>query len=192
MMPTLFIIAGCNGAGKTTAARTLLPDVLGVKEFVNADAIAAGLSPFNVESVAIQAGKLMLERIDFLLKEQKDFAIETTLSSKTYVNLVKQAQSLDFEVFLIYFWLENADLAIQRVKDRVKNGGHSIPEDVIKRRYARGIENLVKLFLPIVDEWLLVNNAVEPPQRIAENLRKDDIIIYEEPIFEKILNYGNV
>lgn len=184
-MHTLYIIAGCNGAGKTTASKTLLPDVLNCREFVNADAIAAGLSPFNPESVAIQAGKLMLERIDFLLNQKSTFAIETTLSTKSYVGLAKKAQTLGYEVVLVYFWLNSVELAIQRVADRVSKGGHSIPEDVIRRRYKRGIENLKNLFLPVVDECLIFDNTTEKPISIAHKIKGEEIIIVNQDLFIK-------
>ena len=131
----LYIISGCNGAGKTTASYTVLPDVLQCKEFVNADEIARGLSPFNPSSMAIEAGRLMLQRIDELLKNQESFSIETTLATRSYIRLVTNAQKQGYKVSLIYFWLNSPQLAVSRVKQRVSNGGHDIPEDVIYRRY---------------------------------------------------------
>lgn len=186
-MQTLYIIAGCNGAGKTTASKTLLPDVLNCREFVNADAIAAGLSPFNPESVAMQAGKLMLERIDFLLNQKSTFAIETTLSTKSYVGLAKKAQTLGYEVVLVYFWLNSVELAIQRVADRVSKGGHSIPEDVIRRRYKRGIENLKNLFLPVVDKCFIFDNSNIPPHLIAKKNFEEQIVVLNQTIFDQII-----
>src|SRR6202012_6122086 len=145
-MPNFYIIAGCNGAGKTTASYTILPEMLNCKEFVNADSIAAGLSPFNPESVAIEAGRIMLTRINELLDRGEDFAIETTLATKSYVSLIKKAQEADYSVKLVYFWLRSPQEAKDRVESRVRNGGHSIPEDVITRRYYRGLTNLFKLY----------------------------------------------
>lgn len=145
-MPNLYIISGCNGAGKTTASFTVLPEMLNCREFVNADEIARGISPFNIESVAIQAGKIMLNRIDELLKQGIDFAIETTLTTKSYLNTIKRAKEAGYKISLLYFWLNDVELAIERVKTRVAEGGHHIPEDVIRRRYFKGIENL-KLFI---------------------------------------------
>ncbi len=133
----LYIISGCNGAGKTTASYTVLPNVLQCKEFVNADEIARGLSPFNPSSMAIEAGRLMLQRIDELLKNQESFSIETTLATRSYIRLVTNAQKQGYKVSLIYFWLNSPQLAVSRVKQRVSNGGHDIPEDVIYRRYQR-------------------------------------------------------
>jgi len=143
-MPTIFVIAGCNGAGKTTLCKTLLPDVLEVKEFVNADEIARGLSPFNPEGAAFSAGRIMLKRIQELAKEKTDFAIETTLSSKTYQSIFKQLRSKGYEIVLIFVYLESVQDAMKRVATRVKERGHNIPGEVIKRRYGRGLMNLKK------------------------------------------------
>ena len=132
-MPNLYIIAGCNGAGKTTASFTILPEMLNCKEFVNADSIAAGLSPFNPESVAIEAGRLMLLRIHELMKTGVDFAFETTLATRSYVSLVKAAQQAGYKVKLLFIWLDSSLTAIQRVADRVAEGGHNIPKDIIER-----------------------------------------------------------
>lgn len=142
MVKHLYIIAGCNGAGKTTASNTILPKSLLVKEFVNADEIAKGLSPFNPEGVAIEAGRLMLKRIEELLNAEESFSIETTLATKSYVNLVKRAHEKGYVVHVLFFWLDSVELAKMRVADRVANGGHNIPTDVIERRYYLGIRNL--------------------------------------------------
>jgi predicted ABC-type ATPase len=165
--PHLYIIAGCNGAGKTTASETILPEILQCKEFVNADNIARGLSPFNVESVAFESGRIMLTRINELLHSKTDFAFETTLSSRTYVSLVKQAKMLGYNVTLLFVWLENIQIAYDRVALRVKKGGHNIPLVVIERRYQRGLNNFFNLYIPIVDSWLLVNNSNDRLERIA-------------------------
>jgi predicted ABC-type ATPase len=153
-LPNLYIIAGCNGSGKTTASFTILPGLLNCKEFVNADSIAAGLSPFNPESVAIEAGKIMLTRINELLKAGVDFAFETTLATRSYLSLIKEAHALGYEVTLLFIWLDSPKAALQRVARRVAKGGHNIPKDVIERRYYRGISNLITLFIPVVDTWM--------------------------------------
>lgn len=159
MKPKLYIIAGCNGAGKTTASMTILPEVLNCREFVNADEIAKGLSPFNPEEMAVQAGRLMLRRIDALLCAKKSFAIETTLATRSYGKLVKRAKGMGYEVFLLFFWLPSPDVAIERVAARVAAGGHNIPTDVIVRRYWLGLQNLFNIFAPIVDNWSLYDNS---------------------------------
>lgn len=157
--PSLYIIAGCNGAGKTTASMTVLPEVLNCREFVNADEIAKGLSPFHPEEVAIEAGKLMLQRIDYLLKMRATFAIETTLATKSYRNLVARAKQSGYRVVLLFFWLKTPEMAEERVATRVASGGHDIPKDTIHRRYWAGLRNLFKIFVPIVDLWSLYDNS---------------------------------
>ena len=184
-MKTLYIISGCNGAGKTTASITILPEILNCKEFVNADEIARGLSPFNPESVAIQAGKLMLQRIEYLINGDESFSIETTLSTKSYASLVKRAHENGFNVQLLYFWLPTPEHAIARVAQRVKEGGHNIPKDVISRRYFAGLKNLFEIYIPIVDYLILVDNSKNPREIIAE-----DGIVKNQLSFNKIKNYG--
>jgi predicted ABC-type ATPase len=165
-MPNLYIIAGCNGAGKTTAANTLLPEMLNCREFVNADAIAAGISPFNVEGVAIEAGRIMLNRIEFLLNSREDFAIETTLATKSYVSLVKKAQATGYKVSLIFIWLNTPEHSIQRVASRVSKGGHNIPNEVIKRRFERGRHNLHHIYIPICDFYTIITTDNGLPEQV--------------------------
>lgn len=166
--PNLYIIAGPNGAGKTTASYTLLPEMLGCVNFVNADEIARGLSPFSPDTVDVQAARIMLYRIDELLSQKADFGIETTLATRSYVQLVKRAQVLGYKVHLLFFCLETPEQAIQRVAQRVSNGGHGIPEDVIRRRFKRGIDNLVHLYLPICDSVTIWDNTKGEAQLIAK------------------------
>lgn len=179
--PSLYIIAGCNGAGKTTASMSVLPEVLNCREFVNADEIAKGLSPFQPEEVAIEAGKLMLERIDYLLNKRATFAIETTLATKSYKKLVERAKSLGYQVVLLFFWLSSPEMAEMRVAQRVASGGHNIPKDVIHRRYWAGLSNLFEIFVPIVDLWSLYDNTKElspiAERNIIINSRQLDQII---------------
>ncbi len=158
-MPNLYIIAGCNGAGKTTASYTVLPEMLNCKEFVNADSIAAGLSPFKPESVAFEAGRIMLHRIHQLIEEKTDFGFETTLAAKSYISLIKTARESGYEISLLYFWLSSPEFAIFRVAKRVRKGGHNIPKDIIERRYYRGISNLFKLYIPSCDNWMVIDNT---------------------------------
>lgn len=144
-MKKLYVIAGCNGAGKTTASYTILPEILNCDEFVNADEIAKGLSPFRPEKAGIQAGRLMLQRIKSLIENGQDFAFETTLATRSYKNLVSDAQADGYFVTLIFFYLNSQDLAVKRVETRVKEGGHDIPEKVIRRRYENGLNNFFDL-----------------------------------------------
>lgn len=167
MSKNLYIIGGCNGAGKTTASYTVLPDILQCKEFVNADEIAKGLSPFNPESVAFEAGRIMLARINELLNRDETFSIETTLATKSYFNLVRKARQKGYHVHLIFFWLETPDLAVLRVAERVSKGGHNIPSDVIRRRYVNGIRNLFGIFMKEVDSWMIYDNSRNPRTLVA-------------------------
>lgn len=186
----LYIISGCNGAGKTTASYTVLPEILKVEEFVNADEIARGLSPFNPDSMAIEAGRLMLKRIDELILKGKSFAIETTLATRSYAKLVERAHNLNYTVNLVYFWLNSPQLAKERVASRVRDGGHNIPAAVIERRYCLGILNLLEIFLPIVDEWTIVDNSNMQQVVIAEQNKNGKAIVYDETLFSKIKQYG--
>lgn len=183
-MHNLYIISGCNGAGKTTASFTVLPEMLNCREFVNADEIARGISPFKPESVAIQAGKIMLSRIEELLLQRVDFAIETTLTTKSYLNTIKKAKALGYQVTLLFFWLNDVELAIERVKMRVLEGGHNIPEEVIRRRYAKGMQNLPQ-FIGHSDFWFVLNNSYEELRFIAEG-NKSEITIFEKEIWKKL------
>jgi len=172
-MKKLYVIAGCNGAGKTTASYSVLPELLGCEQFVNADEIAKGLSPFNPEKAAIQAGRIMLDRIKSLINNNETFAFETTLSTKSHANIIKTAQASGYEVSLLFFWLNHEDLAKKRVEIRVKEGGHNIPPDVISRRYKRGLWNFFCIFIDIVDDWMFVNNSGMDYEIIAEGAKSD-------------------
>lgn len=186
-MPDLYVISGCNGAGKTTASYTVLPDMLNCREFVNADEIAKGLSPFQPEKVAIEAGRIMLNRMKDLRTLNSDFAFETTLATKFYRQFIREAQLKGYFVTLLFFWLNSPDLAIERVKSRVISGGHDIPIETIKRRYDSGIRNLSKLYLPISDYWMIIDNSITPYQVIAEGFRDNNIEIYNQDIYNKIV-----
>ena len=186
--PNLYIIAGPNGAGKTTAAYNLLPEVLHCPNFVNADEIARGLSPFAPELVPLQAGRIMLQRIDELLPQKVDFAIETTLATRSYVHLVRRAQALGYKVHLIFFYLENEEQARARVAQRVSNGGHGIPEVDIRRRFTRGIYNLIHLYMPICDSVLVYNNMKTPAQLVARKKNQaEDVNVVEYEMWNQLI-----
>ncbi|MDT8412415.1 MAG: zeta toxin family protein [Vicingaceae bacterium] len=184
-MKNLYIISGCNGAGKTTASYTILPEMLNCNEFVNADEIAKGLSPFNSTSVAIQSGRLMLKRIDQLIAAEKDFAFETTLATRSYVNTVRKAKENGYFITILYFWLNSPELAIERVKQRVYEGGHDIPNNVIRRRYHLGIKNMFTLYIPIADYWMLIDNSKTPFSIIAEK-ENNKIKLIDKPIWNHL------
>ncbi len=185
----LYIIAGCNGAGKTTASFTILPEILECKEFVNADEIAKGLSPFQPEKVSFEAGRIMLNRIEELFEQNENFAFETTLATKTYKQKILQAQKNGYNTTLLFFWLKNTDLAKERVKIRVQEGGHNIPEDVIERRYLNGITNLFEIYLPIMDQVLIFDNSEGKHDLIAEKNLEDEINILNQEKFNELKNY---
>ncbi len=192
VMKKLYVIAGCNGAGKTTASYTILPEILDCKEFVNADEIARGLSPFQPEKVGIEAGKMMLNRIERLLESGENFAFETTLSARSYIKFLKRAKQHNYQITCLFFWLASEELAISRVETRVKEGGHHIPEYIIRRRYKRGLRNFFNIFLPIFDNWLFVNNSGDTYEIIAEGLLKEESINNVEKWEElKIKYHGN-
>lgn len=181
-MPNLYIIAGCNGAGKTTASFNVLPHTLNCMEFVNADGIAKGISPFAPESVAIQAGKLMLERIETLLSEGVSFAVETTLATRSYKSLVRRVHDKGYKVHLLFFWLESPEVASSRVEKRVAEGGHGIPTETIHRRYYSGLRNLFEIFVPIVDYWALFDN------NLRTEMIADSNSIIDHNLYSKIKN----
>ena len=169
--PNLYMVAGPNGTGKTTSAMKLLPNNLSIYEFVNADEIARGLNPLNRDGQAIPAGRLMLERIDDLIKTKKNFAFETTGSSKIFAEKLKHAKAEGYFVGLVYLWLPSADMAKERVRLRTIQGGHNIPVEIIERRYNRGLSNLINLYIPIVDHVVVFDSTMpltEVPEIIAE------------------------
>ena len=185
-MPNLYVIAGCNGAGKTTASYTILPEMLNCQEFINADEIAKGLSPFDPDRATIEAGRIMLTKVKKNLKDTIDFAFETTLSTKSYRNIIRQSKSLGYKVTLLYFWLESVDLAIERVRTRVSEGGHDIPNNVIRQRYYSGIKNLFEIYIPICDYWLIMDNSEIDSQIICEGMQDTWLDIKNSITFERI------
>ena len=181
-MPNLYIIAGCNGAGKTTASMTVLPEILNCYEFVNADEIARGLSPFQPEKVAIEAGRIMLNRIKHLVETREDFAFETTLATKSYVSFIQKAKEQGYKVTLVFVYLNSIELAKQRVKDRVSKGGHHIEAEVIERRYHAGLKNFLHLYMPVCDLWMLIDNS-------SENFELTEITSGELNEIKSVTNY---
>ena len=185
-MPRLYIISGCNGAGKTTASYTMLPEMLECSEFVNSDEFAKGLSPFKPERASIQASRYMITKIRYLLKKQKDFAVETTLATRTLLKTVRMAQNAGYTVTLLYFWLNSPELAIDRVRARVEAGGHDIPEETIRRRYQVGIDYFFHYYSPICERWILADNSQIPFRVIAEGSKTDILTVKDEGTFAKI------
>jgi predicted ABC-type ATPase len=183
----VIMLGGPNGAGKTTTAARLLPRVLSIREFVNADEIARGLSPFNPEGSALAAGRVMVERLDALAKSGQSFAFETTCSGRSHVRFLRTCRDLGFRLSFMFFWLPSADLAIERVARRVRQGGHHIPDDVVGRRYLAGLYNMRHLYLPMADVGLVVDNSDEGGGTIAEHRLGTPLIVRDKVRWQQIV-----
>jgi len=190
-MPKLYIISGCNGSGKTTASYTMLPELLDCWEFVNSDEFAKGLSPFNPAAASVAAGRLMLKKIYYLFEKKADFCIETTLATRSLIKMVHEAKRQGYKVTLLYFWLPSPEMAIKRIEDRVKAGGHYIPENVVRRRYKMGISYLFDYYIPLVDRWMLADNSLKEYSLIAEG-NKVETIVVDQIKYQYILEYSQM
>ena len=184
-MPRLIILSGCNGAGKTTASYTMLPEILDVSEFVNSDEFAKSLSPFDPSTASITASRYMLRRIQYLLDQGADFSIETTLATRSLVNTIRQAKEKGYSITLLYLWVQSPEIAIKRVRDRVEHGGHNIPDDVLRRRYQYGLSYLFNTYMPISDRWVIADNTISPFVVIAEG-GKGRLVIKDQVKFDRI------
>ena len=186
-MPALILLAGPNGAGKTTASEDLLRDELSVDEFVNADIIAQGLSAFRPEHAAMQAGRVMLERLRHLTEQRANVAFESTLASRSFAPWIRELIQSGYEFHLFYFWLPSPDLAVERVKRRVRLGGHDVPEATIRRRYDAGLRNFFELYRPIAATWHFFDNKIfGEPRLIAEKTRNRSEDILDEEVWRTI------
>ena len=185
-MPDVIVIAGPNGAGKSTLAPALLRDTFGILEYVNADTIAEGLSAFAPEDASFDAGRVMLGRLHELASAGKDFAFETTLASRFYAGWLKQLKAEGYRVSIVFLWLRDVDLAIARVDARVKLGGHSIPEETIRRRFGRGAKNFFELYLPVADAWRFVNAGTTPATEIAQFTQKSGLTVFDASLWNEI------
>jgi len=189
--PNLYIIAGPNGAGKTTFARKFLPQYVECMEFVNADFIAGGLSPFAPERAAIHAGRLMLEQIHSLVERGVDFGFETTLSGKTYVRLLQGMKKEGYVIHLFFLWICDVELALERIRLRVRNGGHAIPEATVRRRFGRSLPNFLRVYKPLADSWTIFDNSGDVPKMTAFE-ESGKIEILDADLFNNLLKYkGN-
>ena len=186
MSKNVYIIAGPNGSGKTTFAKKFLPDYAKCQNFVNADLIAQGLSPFSPRTAAIRAGRLVLEQIRNLGEKNVDFAFETTLSGKSYISFLTELKRKGYSINIFFLWIPNTELALSRIKDRVASGGHDVPAVDVRRRFHRGLYNFLKLYKPLADTWLLFNNADSVPHLIARD-RDGKTEIIDKGLFEKII-----
>lgn len=167
--PTIYVIAGCNGAGKTTFAKEFLPREVKCLRFLNADEIARGLSPFDPAAGAIRAARLLLSEFAASVARQETFALETTLSGRTYVRLFRNAKARGARIYLHYLWLPNPAIALARIQERVKKGGHHVPAADVRRRFGRSLQHLVDDYAPLADKWAVWDNQTSPPRLLAES-----------------------
>lgn len=191
--PTVLMIAGPNGAGKTTLAYEALQDFFSVNEFVNADEIARGLSPFNSQNQAVAAGRLMLQRLDDLMAARKSFAFEATGASRIFADKLRAARKAGYKIKLLYVWLPSAAMAKTRVRLRVSQGGHDIPEKTIDRRYQRSVENLVKLYLPVADDAKIYSGvaARDAKSRLIAVKQGENFSVFNPDIWQCIIDFSN-
>ena len=186
--PNLYIIAGPNGAGKTTFARKFLPQYVECLEFVNADLIATGLSPFVPERAAIHAGRLMLEQIHSLAERGLDFGFETTLSGRTYVKLLQEMKEAGYLAHIFFLWISNVKLALERIQLRVQSGGHHVPEVIVRRRFSRSLPNFFRFYKSLADSWTIFDNSRDVPKMIAFE-ESGQIEILDPDLFGVSLEY---
>jgi predicted ABC-type ATPase len=191
MTRRIFIIAGPNGAGKTTTAFSLQPNLLALYEFINADEIARGLAPLHPESMALTASKLMVQRIRDFLIAKKSFAFETTAAGINFIKYLKVAKEEGYEINLMYLWLYSPELAVKRVAHRVAEGGHSVSETVIRRRYEAGLKNLIKHYLPIAHTALILDNSSKEQKVIATKTIGNGLEIEDPKIWEEIVRLAH-
>ncbi|MBR3076185.1 MAG: zeta toxin family protein [Bacteroidales bacterium] len=184
-MPRLYILAGCNGAGKTTASYTFLPEILDCREFVNSDEFAKSLSPFDPSVASVSASRFLLRRIEYLMDQGADFSIETTLATRSLVSIIEDARKRNYTITILYLWVQSPEIAIQRVRDRVAAGGHNIPEHVLRRRYTTGLKYLFDIYMPFCDRWMIADNSGNTFTLIAEG-DKNRSIIKDEAKFKRI------
>lgn len=185
-MPKMYVIAGGNGSGKTTIAKTLLPDYFNCNEFVNADIMAAEMSPDNIASVAISAGKKTLQLINNLFDSKINFAIETTLSGRVHKKIIQKAQARNYDVVLIYVWVKSYRISLSRVRSRKGLGGHFVPDEDVIRRYKRGLINLFKAYMKICDYWAVIDNT-EPPQKlVADGIGQTELNVFNRETWNQV------
>ena len=183
----VIVMGGPNGAGKTTAAADLLPATLGINEFINADEIARGLSPFNAASQELAAGRLMLTRMRAVMTAGKNFAFETTCASRTHIRFLRQCRQAGYRLSLVFLWLPSPEAARARVARRVREGGHSIPDHVITRRYQLGLRNMRYFYLPLVDIGIVYDNSDRGRVLIAEKRPGAELIVRDHDRWNRIL-----
>lgn len=188
--PVVYMIGGPNGAGKTTAAMGLMPSAIDCVEYVNADAIAAGLSPFRPAGVTIEAGRVMLKRIAELARARRDFAFETTMASRSFMPFLRQCRVRGYRIEALYIWLRSADLAVERVAQRVSEGGHAVAEATVRSRYLKGLANFRALYAPMADLWTLYDNSGPKPRLVARGVQGRPPEVLEPDLWRSIEEMG--
>jgi predicted ABC-type ATPase len=186
-IPRVIVLAGCNGAGKTTSSQALLADTLAVMTFVNADVIAQGLSGFDPDSAALEASRIMLERLRRLAEQRADFAFETTLAARSYAPWLAELREGGYDIALYYFWLANEDLAVSRVQLRIQAGGHSVPEPTIRQRYRRSVHNFFRLYRDRVTRWRFHDNSFSAPILIASRDGDETEKVFDPVVWHRLL-----
>jgi predicted ABC-type ATPase len=184
LKPNLYIIAGPNGVGKTTFAREFLPHYVECLEFVNADLIASGLSPFAPERAAIRAGRIVLEQIHSLCRNQRDFGFESTLAGKTQIRMLRDLKKNGYKIHMFYLWISSVELAMERIADRVREGGHFVPEETVRRRFGKSLFNFMRFYRPLADTWHLFDNSSDIPVRIA--LYDGELTIFISKLYDRL------
>jgi len=184
--PTCYVIAGPNGAGKTTFALKYLPEIAGCSNFVNADLIAYGISPLNTLAAQYDAGRVFLNEVHKNIEKGVDFSFETTLAGRSYINLLKKLRQKGWQIVLFFLWIPDADFSKDRVRQRVQDGGHDIPDEAIYRRYPRIMYNLVNIYFPLCDKVSCYDNSNPEPELVFEQDANGDNIINRE-IYQRIL-----
>jgi predicted ABC-type ATPase len=190
--PRVVVLAGINGAGKTTASRSILRDLLKIPIFVNADEIARGLNVLNPESEAFRAGRIMLDQLNDLAAQREDFAFETTLAARTYATWLESLRASGYEVYLYYYWLDSPEIAIGRVATRVKAGGHFVPDETIRQRYARSVRNFFELYRPHADQWEVYDNTYGQRDLLAIGSTTDEELIEDEERWARFRRSGGL
>ena len=185
-LPDLYIIAGPNGAGKTTFAKEFLPHYAKCENFVNADLIAQGLSPFSPAAAGIKAGRLLLKQIHEFAERRADFAFETTLAGKTYIQLLRKLRQQGYVIHLFFLWIPSVELALVRIKDRVAQGGHNVPTADVRRRFGRSVQNFWQVYRPLFNSWTLFNTSTAPPALIAKE-EGGKLTVADTDVFSRIV-----
>jgi predicted ABC-type ATPase len=188
--PNAYVIAGPNGAGKTTFAREFLPSYAQCRNFINADLIAQGLSPFSPEAAAFRAGRLVLSEIASMAERRVDFGFETTLAGRSYMGLIRDLKRRGYQIHFFYLWLPNVELALSRIQQRVLRGGHGVPEMDVRRRFERSTGNFLVHYTGLANSWMLFDNSGQKPSLIASTRTGALVIMQEERYRELIQHYG--